>query len=136
MTYCLMPNHVQPLLETTTPNLSSGVQWLNGCYARAMNRRHRRSGHLFQGRFGSERIEDDAQLWMTIGYIARNPVEAGLCRTCDEWPWSSHQAIAAQRTEEWLDADRLLAYLGGLGGDPRQRYAECVGAPADYEAAA
>ena len=128
LSYCLMPNHVHLLIETTTPNLSAGVQWLHGSYARLINRRHRRCGHVFQGRFGSKRMEDDAQLWMTLGYIARNPVAAGLCGTCDEWQWSSHRAIANAEADGWLDVKRVLGFLGMFGGDPLERYAELAAA--------
>jgi putative transposase len=122
LSYCLMPNHVHLLVETTTPNLSAGVQWVHGSYGRLINRRHDRCGHLFQGRFGSKRMEDDAQLWMTLAYIARNPVAAGLCKSCDGWKWSSHVAIANDDHGGWLDVERVLGFLGMFGGDPLERY--------------
>ena len=126
LTYCLMPNHVHLLVETAVPNLSAGMQWLNGQYARWFNRRHGRVGHLFQGRFGSTRIEDDAHLWMTARYVIRNPVEAGLCRRCEEWAWSGH---AAGRGARWLDRRRLLELLAGPAcGDGRDRYEELAAA--------
>ena len=124
LSYCLMPNHVHLLIETTVPNLSAGMQWLHGAYGHLFNRRHERCGHVFQDRFGSKRIEDDAQLWMTLGYIARNPVAAGLCKRCDEWAWSSHAAITSADRGGWLDIDRVLSFLGMFGGDPLERYAE------------
>ncbi|HEX8208341.1 MAG TPA: transposase [Solirubrobacteraceae bacterium] len=125
LTYCLMRNHVHLLIETPTPNLGVGMQRLQGIYARSFNRRHGRSGHLFQSRYGCVRVEDDAQLWMTVGYIVRNPVAAGLCAEPEEWRWSGHGAIGG-RSDQWLDTGRLLAYLAALGGDPHERYAECV----------
>ena len=127
LSYCLMRNHVHLLLETPQANLSVGMQRLHGTYAQRFNRRHDRRGHLWAGRFGSKRIEDDAQMWMTVGYIARNPIEAKIVRAAGDWPWSSHAATAGQRpAPAWLDQSRLLDYLGALGGDPRQRYKECV----------
>jgi putative transposase len=129
LTYCLMSNHVHLLLETEEPNLSRGMHLLQGIYARSFNRRHGRSGHLFQSRYGCVRVEDDAQLWMTLAYIVRNPVEAGLCRDPAGWPWSGHHAVVADAeadADDGVDVPRLLTYLGALGGDPRRRYAECV----------
>src|SRR3954452_6470265 len=46
LSYCLMPNHVQLLIETPDPNLGNGMQWLHSRYALAFNLRHARSGHL------------------------------------------------------------------------------------------
>ena len=125
LTYCLMPNHVHLLLETPRPTLGSGMQRLHGDYARAFNVRHRRVGHLFQGRYGANRVEDDAQLWMTVAYIARNPVEAGLAASPDAWVWSGHAAMGSG-PKPCLDEPRLLAYFEAFGGDPRRRYRECV----------
>lgn len=128
LAYCLMTNHVHLLVETREPNLGVGMQRLHGPYAQRFNRRHRRTGHLFEHRFGSVRATNDAQVWMVAAYIARNPVDARLCRSPADWPWSSHHAVLGQHTPDWLDGDRLLSYFSGLGGDPRTRYAELVNA--------
>src|SRR2546427_276528 len=52
--FVLMPNHYHLLLETPEGNLSRAMQWLNVGYSVWFNRRHRRVGHLFQGRFKAE----------------------------------------------------------------------------------
>ncbi len=126
LSYCLMGNHVHLLLETRTPNLGAGMHRLHGAYAQYFNRRHGFSGHLFQGRFDAPPIESDPQLWMTAAYIARNPVDAGLCREPADWPWSSHAAIVDGRAPDWLAAARLESYFGAQGGDGLQRYRELV----------
>jgi putative transposase len=53
LAYCLMDNHVHLLIETPLPNLGAGMQWLHGRFAQQFNERHGRSGHVFQGRYGS-----------------------------------------------------------------------------------
>jgi REP-associated tyrosine transposase len=127
LAYCLMDNHVHLLIETPAPNLGRGMQWLHGLYASAFNGRHSRAGHLFQGRFGAVRVKSDAQLLMLARYIARNPVEGGLCDEPDEWPWSSHgTALADTGGPAWLDTPRLLDFFGAGGGESRRRYAELV----------
>src|SRR5262245_40638941 len=68
LSYCLMSNHIHLLLESPQPQLSCGMQQLQGQYAQSFNRRHVRSGHLFQGRFDAEPVEDDLHLWTTIAY--------------------------------------------------------------------
>ncbi|MDQ3934814.1 MAG: transposase, partial [Actinomycetota bacterium] len=122
LAYCLMDNHVHLLLEIAEADLAAGVQRVHGDYGRLFNERHARSGHLFQGRYGSKLVTSDEQLWWTIAYIAWNPVTAGLVRSPDDWRWSSHGAAARGRAPRWLAQDRLLHAFSGLGGDPREAY--------------
>jgi REP element-mobilizing transposase RayT len=127
LAFCLMPNHVHLLIETPKAGLSSGMCRLQGHYARRFNKRHGRSGHLFQGRFGAKLVEDDAQLWMTVGYIARNPVEARLCDRAADWPWASDPEAADGPAAHFADHRRLLSLLGAVrGGDPLAAYRDCV----------
>ena len=126
LTYCLMGNHLHLLIEAPTRKLSDGMHRIQGQFAQGFNRRHKQSGHLFQGRFEAEPVKDDAQLWTLIRYIAQNPVEAGLCDAPELWPWSSHSAILNGSSPSWPDEARLFAYLGADGGNPRERYAALV----------
>jgi putative transposase len=126
LAYCLMPNHVHLLVETREPNLGAGMGRLHGSYAQMFNARHARSGHLFQGRFGSVTMRNDEQLLWAARYVVRNPVEAWLCDEPGDWAWSSHAATLEGRAPQWLDTPRLLAYFGADGGDPRRRYADFV----------
>ncbi len=131
LAYCLMDNHVHLLVETPDPNLGVGMQRLHGKYAREFNDRHGRSGHVFQGRFGSKRVTDDEQMWTAARYVARNPVEAGLCRDTAEWEWGSHGGVLAGTAPGWLDVDRLMWYFAGAGGRARVRYRRLVDGDAE-----
>jgi putative transposase len=126
LAFCLMDNHLHLLIETPLPNLGAGMQWLHGLYALRFNRRHARTGHVFEGRFGSVLMKDDVQLWTTAAYIARNPVTAGLCARPIDWLWSSHRAIAGRAAIPWVDHERLLEYYDALGGERSHRYLEAV----------
>jgi REP element-mobilizing transposase RayT len=121
LAFCLLDNHLHLVIETPQPNLGDGMQWLHGTYARIFNDRHRRSGHLFQGRFGAKPIRTDPQLWAVVRYVALNPVAAGVCSTPQQWPWGS-----CGRQPPWLDQARLLQYLGAAGGNPWRRYAQLI----------
>jgi putative transposase len=103
LAYCLMENHVHLLVETPEANLGDGMQRMHGLYAREFNSRHRRSGHVFQGRYGAVRIRTDEQLIAAAHYVAMNPVAAGLCARPEEWSWSSHAAAIAPNAPEWID---------------------------------
>ena len=128
--YCLMDNHLHLVVETPGPNLGTGMRALHSLYASHFNERHGCCGHVFQGRFGSRVIVSDEQLWHTLAYVVRNPVEAGLCAAPDEWPWSSHVAMANGGAPAWLDVAGALGSLAGLGGDPRRHYLELTTAGA------
>jgi putative transposase len=126
LAYCLMDNHVHLLLETPEPNLGAGMQRLHGTYGREFNDRHERSGHVFQGPYGSARVKRDAHLVMAAAYIAANPVEAGACRRPEDWSWSSHAALLRGTAPAWLDVPRMLGPFAAAGGDPWRRYLAAV----------
>jgi REP element-mobilizing transposase RayT len=126
LAYCLMDNHAHFLIETPEANAGRGMQWFHGRYGRRFNDRHKRSGHVFQGRFGSSRVTDDEQMWVTARYIARNPVEAKMCKKAGDWPWSSHSLMLRGTAPPWVDGARLMSYFAGVGGDPWGRYRRLV----------
>src|SRR6184192_2866099 len=92
LTYCLMPNHFHLLVETPEPNISEGMQLLNGTYAQWFNLRYGYDGHLFQGRYFSQLIEGPYHLLELSRYVVLNPVRAGICEDAAGWPWSSCRA--------------------------------------------
>ena len=122
LAYCLMGNHVHLLIETTEPNLGAGMHRLQMGYAKWFNERHGRSGHLFQGRFGSVRMRSEAQLWATVAYIVKNPLDAGLCDQPEDWPWNGHRYVVRDEPPAWLEVDRLLSFFAAAGGNPRDAY--------------
>ncbi len=126
MSYCLMDNHLHLLVRTPEPNLGKGMQRLHGVYAQSFNESHGRVGHVFQGRYGSGRVLDDRQFWTVVRYIARNPVEAGLCRTAEAWKWSSHRGVLDGTAPAWVDRAGLLERCGTTGGEPDIVYRELV----------
>ena len=91
--YCLMTNHYHLVIETPDGNLSKGMRQLNGVYTQASNRRHKRTGHLFQGRYKAILVDADAYLLELTRYVVLNPVRAGMVDEPGNWPWSSYQAM-------------------------------------------
>jgi REP element-mobilizing transposase RayT len=127
LAYCLMPNHVHWLVRTPEPNLGEGVRLVHGPFAQGCNVRHQRVGHLFQGRYGAVAVTDDTQLWTTVGYIAANPVTAGLVRDAADWAWSGHRATNGHEVAPgWLAVEELMGLLSANGGDGRDRYRTLV----------
>lgn len=72
--YCLMDNHYHLLIDTPLPNLSSGMRQLNSVYTQAFNKRHKRIGHLYQGRFKAIVIDKESYLLEVARYVVLNPV--------------------------------------------------------------
>src|SRR6266568_8078418 len=75
--YVLMDNHYHLILELTEPNLSRAIQWLNVSYSIWFNLRHRRSGHLFQGRFKSVAVSPEEWGLELSRYVHLNPIRTG-----------------------------------------------------------
>ena len=112
--YVLMKNHYHLLIRTKEANLSRAIQWLGVSYSGWFNRRHQRSGHLFQGRFKSFLIENERYLSAMCHYIHGNPLRAGLARRLSDYRWSSYQAYADKSHPlRWLTTELVLGMYGG-----------------------
>ena len=92
--FCLMGNHYHLVIETTKANLSRGMRQLNGTYAQRFNKKAKRYGHLFQGRFKAYIIEEDRYMLAVLRYVVLNPVRAGLCAHPQEYRYSSYLKTA------------------------------------------
>ena len=125
--WCLMDNHYHLLIQTPDGNLSKGMRQLNGVTTQSSNRRHRRVGHLFQGRFKAILVDHDAYLLELSRYIVLNPVRAGMVKAPADWPWSSYRASAGLETAApWLAVDGVLSQFAKRRSLAQQRYAQFV----------
>jgi len=112
--YVLMGNHYHLLLKTLDANLSKGMQWFGTTYTRKFNLTNNQSGHLFQGRFKSIIIENDAYLLRLSCYIHRNPLRAGIVDRLAEFKWSSYHYYAYRKKAPfWLKTILILNQLKG-----------------------
>lgn len=91
LAYCMMKNHVHLLLKEGEEEIGNTLRRINVGYAKYHNETHDRVGHLFQGRFKSEGVNDSGYLYTVFRYIHQNPVKAGLVTEIGEYPWSSYQ---------------------------------------------
>jgi REP element-mobilizing transposase RayT len=125
--YVLMGNHYHLLVETPEPTLSRGMRDLNGVTTQRFNRRHGRTGHLFEGRFKAILVERDAHLLELARYLVLNPVRAGLAKSAAAWPWSSYKATAGlAEAPEWLETGWTLEQFGRRPAEARRRFAAFV----------
>lgn len=91
LAYCLMGNHAHLLIRVGEEPLSTIFRRIASKYVYWFNAKYDRIGHLFQERFKSEPVEDDAYLVTVMRYIHNNPVKAGICRAPEDYPLSSYR---------------------------------------------
>jgi putative transposase len=104
LAYVLMGNHYHLLLRTRRASLSAAMQWLGVAYGSWHNARHRRSGHVFQGRFKSFLVHEQEYVYRLFLYMHRNPLRAKAVERLAEYPWSSYAALAYGRGgPAWFD---------------------------------
>ncbi|HZQ48357.1 MAG TPA: transposase [Verrucomicrobiae bacterium] len=129
--YVLMGNHYHLLLETPEGNLVAGMKWLQGAYTQRYNRRHKISGHLFQGRYKAVVVDGASPQYFEVvsTYIHLNPARAGLIavgrQPLKTYPWSSYPSYLKGRGPAWLRHDRVLG-AARLSGQPRRAYAAYI----------
>lgn len=111
--FCLMNNHFHLSVRNRRRNLSEAMQKLKGEYAACWNVKHRRVGHVFEGPFKDQIVQQDTYFRNLTRYIARNPVRAGLVRAPEDWQWSScrfHAGFAP--APAFLATDHVLRGFG------------------------
>ncbi|MBI3755201.1 MAG: transposase [Deltaproteobacteria bacterium] len=125
--YCLMDNHYHLLIETPDGNLSIGMRQLNGVYTQTFNRRHRRTGHLFQGRFKAILIQKDSHLLEVCRYVVLNPVRARMVEQPGDWKWSSYPATSGRENPHpCLTRDWILGQFSRTRGKAEKGYRQFV----------
>jgi REP element-mobilizing transposase RayT len=128
--YVLMSNHYHWLLETPRPNLVAGMRWFQSCFTARYNRRHRKVGHLFQGRYKAMLVEAGSGYFAAVAdYIHLNPARAGLIGRggrLKSHRWSSlpWYVSSPRRRPGWLEVSRVLGELG-LKDRPSDRRLFC-----------
>ena len=106
--YCLMGNHYHLLLEIKTENLSKFMRQLNMNYAIYFNKKYKRTGHLWQGRFKSWYVTDEAYLYTLMLYIEQNPLKAKMVKHLEEYPYSSYHYFLADEIPECLQQSWIV----------------------------
>lgn len=109
--YCLMGNHYHLFLQTTQANISAVMQFINSSYTTYYNIRHKRCGHLFQGRYKSIIVEADSYFLELTRYIHLNPVKAKIVISPEEYPWSSYKGYLSKKGDGAIDRDKIKKYL-------------------------
>lgn len=113
--WVLMDNHVHLLFKSGKHGISVVMRKLLTWYAQYFNRRHNRTGHLFQNRYKSILCDEENYLLALIRYIHLNPVRAQIVQTIEEldrYPWSGHSTIIGKSKYPWMDIGAVLSQFG------------------------
>lgn len=123
--WALIPNHVHLLLRTSGNPLTQLMRSMLTGYAVYFNRRHKRTGYLFQNRYKSILCDEEAYLLQLVRYIHLNPLRSGLVRdmhTLSVYPWSGHAVLVGKRDVPWQNVDAILRRFGKTVSKARHNY--------------
>jgi len=111
--WCLMSNHVH-LVATPRrkESLARAIGEAHWRYVRHVNFREGVRGRLFQGRFESYPVQQDAHLMAVMRYVELNPVRARVATRPEDWPWSSARYNLRRRKRDALVNERIAAVIG------------------------
>jgi hypothetical protein len=110
------------------------MQYLLSGYANWYAKRHQRVGHLFQGRFKGQLVEDESYFWNVSRYVHLNPLRSRrpLVEHPRDWQWSSYRGYAQEKARlPWIAYQSVWDAWGGRGGDPKRAYRRFVEAGID-----
>ncbi len=111
--YCLMTNHVHLQMETGDVDIGRIMRRINLFYTKYFNNKYNFVGHLFQGRYKSEIIENDAYNLQTSRYIHLNPFKARMVEQILDYAWSSYDIYVGIRKCPLVSEQKILQYFRG-----------------------
>ena len=111
--YCLMPNHVHLLIEMQDDPVSRIMQRVLTSYSQYHNRKYKKIGHLFQGRYKSIFCQTDRYLGELVRYIHLNPVRARIVKRPENYEYSGHRAYVGLEKSGLVDTEPVLRHFGG-----------------------
>jgi len=125
LAWVLMSNHVHMLLFSGHQGISTFMRRLLTGYAISYNRRHWRTGHLFQNRYKSIICEEEPYLLELVRYIHLNPLRASIVKNIEEldrYPWSGHSALVGKINNNWQERDYVLRQFSEYRGKAMRAY--------------
>ena len=121
--FALMMNHYH-LIATPSSALAlpRAMKQLHGDYVRYYNHKHQRRGTLWDGRYHAKNIKDERYWWTCARYIERNPIEACLIDSPEEYEWSSYRVYALGMDNDWLVPHAGYQRLGSCASERQLAY--------------
>ncbi|MBR4474556.1 MAG: transposase [Oscillospiraceae bacterium] len=123
--YCLMGSHAHLLIRENAVPLNQAFKRIGASYAHYFNAKYHLSGKLFQDRFQSEAINDNAHFLDTMRFICQNPVQAGLSKTMFSYPWLGCSGVT--------ESKKLLYSPEGMKEEKRRELVTFLRNPCEFE---
>jgi putative transposase len=112
--YCLLPNHFHFFIKINkVEEFEKGIKNFFISYSRSINQKYNRVGSLFQGRYKTVEIHDDAHFTRMVTYIHQNPLKAGLVKKIEDYKFSSYPAYVSGRLS-LVNCTEVLNWYGGI----------------------
>ena len=124
--YVLMSNHYHLLMETPGGNLSAIMHDVNGSYTNYVNRKRKRSGHLFQGRYKAILVDRDGYLLGLSRYVHLIPVRAGIVSRPEDYAYSSYPSYVSGKKDDCVSHELILGMISKDKKGCRNKYREFV----------
>ncbi|MBW2206665.1 MAG: transposase [Deltaproteobacteria bacterium] len=123
--WAFLPNHAHFLFRTGKSPIATLMRRLLTGYVVCFNKRHNRTGQLFQNRYKSIVCQEDVYLRELVRYIHLNPIRSGVVQDLiqlSSYPYSGHPALAGKNRRDWQDTDYVLRYFGKTVRHARKEY--------------
>ena len=126
LSYCLLSNHVHLLVETPEGNLSKMMQAFQTSYTVYLNKRHGRTGHVFEQRYKARVVDKDNYLLQVSRYIHLNPVSSRIVERPQDFRWSSYGSYLKGKGLTGLKTESVLANFNGSRSRQLRQYRDYV----------
>lgn len=123
--FVLMDNHYHIIIQTLDKKLQEIMHQINNKYSKYFNVKYKRVGHVFQGRYKAILVQDERYLVELLRYVHQNPVEAHICKTVEEYKWSS-DIFYRKRIKGVVSIDIVLDMLDKEKDEAIKKYSELM----------
>ena len=124
--FCFMSNHIHLVIQVRHTPLSKIIQNFTFRYARYINKKYKKIGHLFQGRFKSILVNDSRYLLELIRYVHLNPIRAKLVKKPEDYFWSGHQTYIGNDPFQWVSPLKVLKRFDETASKAIEKYVSYI----------
>jgi REP element-mobilizing transposase RayT len=132
LSWCVMSNHFHLVIRTATVPLWRGMHRIQNLFSRRFNKRHGRTGGVWQSRYKAKYVEDESYLGRLVLYVHLNPVAAGVADDPDEYVLCGHREVKRRLRNALVDADETLLCFGTGKKEARRSYLSAIRAGTDW----